>query len=114
MNGDTISWCPTANCQYMFFFDKDDGIQFECPECKKQYCLNCRCQWHHGQTCKQYQITHTFNSEDEAFIKFVKGKKFKQCPQCKFWVEKNKGCNHMICKCKFQFCYKCGGIFENC
>jgi len=47
-------------------------------------------------------------------MNYVKGKKYKQCPQCKFWVSKNHGCNHMTCKCKFQFCYKCGGVYQRC
>ena len=24
-------------------------------------------------------------------------------------VEKNLGCNHMTCRCQYQFCYLCGG-----
>ena len=40
---------------------------------------------------------------------FVKGSRIKQCAQCKFWVEKAEGCNHMTCRCKYQFCYICGG-----
>lgn len=35
MHGDSISWCPTANCEYMFFFEKDDDVRFQCLECKK-------------------------------------------------------------------------------
>lgn len=29
------------------------------------------------------------SEEDQQFLAFAKGKKFKQCPKCKFWVEKN-------------------------
>ena len=29
------SWCPTADCEYIFFFSKEDETRFECPECKK-------------------------------------------------------------------------------
>ncbi len=45
---------------------------------------------------------------------FVKGMKFKQCPSCKYWVEKNEGCNHMTCRCGKQFCYVCGGDYPQC
>jgi len=30
---------------------------------------------------------------DSKFEKFVKGKKFKQCPKCKYWVEKSQVSN---------------------
>lgn len=28
MNSDTVSWCPTAGCKYVFFFSPEDPIQF--------------------------------------------------------------------------------------
>ena len=65
-------------------------------------------------TCKEYKISHSNTEDDQKFLDFVKGKKFKQCPRCKFWVEKNDGCDHMTCKCKFEFCYKCGGVYMKC
>jgi|JI6StandDraft_1071083.scaffolds.fasta_scaffold01165_17 hypothetical protein len=40
-------------------------------------------------TCKEHEINNTFNDDDKKFIDFVKGAKFKQCPKCRFWVEKN-------------------------
>ncbi|CAD8060669.1 unnamed protein product [Paramecium primaurelia] len=110
-----MSWCPTPDCQYAFVLgDEDDNNQFECPLCKKSYCLNCRVTFHKGQTCKEYSITNTRDQNDEKFEKFVKGHKFKMCTKCKFWVEKNQGCNHMTCRCGYQFCYVCGGKYLQC
>jgi hypothetical protein len=60
------------------------------------------------------KILFIFKANDVAFEKFVQGKKFKQCPKCQFWVEKNMGCDHMVCRCNFEFCYKCGGIYKKC
>ena len=54
------------------------------------------------------------SEDDKKFFEFAKGAKFKQCPKCKFWVEKSEGCDHMTCKCTFQFCYKCGGVYMKC
>jgi ariadne-1 len=33
----------------------------------------------------------------------------KKCPQCRSDIEKNGGCNHMICRCGHQFCWVCLG-----
>lgn len=27
-------------------------------------------------------------------------------------VEKVEGCNHITCKCKYEFCYLCGGAWN--
>ena len=84
--------------------------------------------YHTGQSCKEYQVSNThdvflkfvilvdflFKNNDKAFEKFVIGKKFKQCSKCMFWVEKNQGCDHMTCRCGYQFCYKCGGEYLKC
>lgn len=49
--------------------------------------------------------------EQKEFINFAKGAHMKQCPSCKFWVEKNKGCDHMTCRCGYEFCFRCGAKY---
>jgi hypothetical protein len=36
-----------------------------------------------------------------------KKKDCKKCPSCKSHILKNGGCNHMTCKCKYEFCWEC-------
>lgn len=48
-----ISWCPTADCSFAFVFEEGD-TELQCPTCKNHYCLDCRVQFHNGQTCKEY------------------------------------------------------------
>ena len=39
----------------------------------------------------------------------------KECPKCGATIEKDGGCNHMICKnlsCKYDFCWVCLGPWE--
>ncbi len=55
-NAAEISWCPTINCKYVFILDDKnfefvDTKDFTCPVCKKRYCLNCKVDYHNGQTC---------------------------------------------------------------
>ena len=110
-NSDEYSSCPTPGCEYMFFFEPG-AINFLCPLCGKNYCLNCKDEWHRGMTCQQYKDSRDVNKLDNQFFQFVKGAKFKMCPKCKFWVEKNQGCNHMKCRCGADFCYLCGDFMD--
>ncbi|KAL4485372.1 hypothetical protein ABPG72_008548 [Tetrahymena utriculariae] len=112
-NQDEISWCPTPNCEYAFILEDGQNI-LNCPKCKKPYCLNCKCDYHQGQTCQEYKISNNFTEDDQKFEQLVVGQKFKKCSKCKIWVEKNQGCDHMTCRCGYQFCYKCGGVYLNC
>ena len=110
-NNDEYSSCPTPGCEYMFFFNPGEH-NFLCPLCNKNYCLNCKDEWHRGLTCQQYKDSRDVNKLDNQFFQFVKGAKFKMCPKCKYWVEKNQGCNHMRCRCGADFCYLCGEIMD--
>ncbi len=57
------------------------------------------------------------------FFDFVNGAKFKRCKNCKFWVERSEvfneilkyyqGCNRLVCKCGYNFCYACGEKFDD-
>ena len=39
---------------------------------------------------------------------FEQNLRYRQCRRCKFIIEKSAGCNHMRCRCGYQFCYVCG------
>ena len=50
---------------------------------------------------------------DKDFLLWKKDKIVKQCPKCKFWTEKNSGCNHITCaECKYQWCWLCRGKYS--
>ena len=90
----TKSCCPRPGCDYTFEVVKG-GIkgksggstittkEFVCPKCKKSYCLKCRCVFHTGKTCEDYCKANPLAAEvsDE-------GGNFKECPKCKYWLEK--------------------------
>ena len=40
--------------------------------------------------------------------------KWQWCKKCKIYIEKTEACNHMKCKCGWEFCYACGGDYPNC
>ena len=109
-----VSCCPTPGCNYVFVYEEGDNY-YECPICEKEYCLKCKSDWHKDKTCQEFQeyrrvglLGKDQKQLDNLFYDFAKGSKFKQCPYCKNWVEKNEGCNHIACRCGNHFCYFCG------
>lgn len=105
------SCCPTPDCKYSFVHLEGDDPHFRCEICRKHYCLNCKCEYHHKMTCLQYKKKHI---NDVLFMKFVTGANYKQCLKCKAWIERTEGCPHMTCKCGFEFCYQCGKNYDVC
>lgn len=112
-NLDDMTCCPTPNCRYVFS-NFGDVVQFLCPVCSQEYCLSCKCVYHHGKSCEEFIRDRRDEPLDKAFFDFALGSKFKMCSRCKFWVEKSEGCDHMTCKCGNEFCYACGGPYGNC
>ena len=111
-NSDEVSYCPTAGCNYICFYDRNE-YHLNCPLCKKSYCLKCKTEWHMGMSCEEYQREQKKDENDKKFEEYVKGNNFKQCPKCKRWVEKISGCDHISCTCGAQFCYNCGQLKQN-
>ena len=111
-NSDEITFCPTAGCNYMCSYDKNE-FHLNCPLCKKSYCLQCKTEWHKDMTCEEYQRSKNKDESDVKFEEYAKGSKLKQCPKCKRWVEKISGCDHITCSCGTPFCYRCGRIKES-
>lgn len=67
-----------------------------CGTCKREFCPKCFLDKHEGG-CDQQEIDFLQNNLH-----------FRQCENCKFIVERTEGCNHMTCRCGYQFCYICG------
>ena len=107
-NNDSYNCCPTPNCPFVYQWVPMGGFEMNCPVCEKKYCLKCKVEFHEGQSCKEYEINHKIDPNDDKFLKFVRGKHFKQCPKCKYWVERSMGCDTMSCRCGCTFCYACG------
>jgi hypothetical protein len=65
-------------------------------------------------SCEAYRELESIDPNDKLFYIMAYGSCYKQCPLCEFWVEKQDGCDHILCRCGFGFCYRCGGIHSRC
>ncbi|KAI3912883.1 hypothetical protein MKW98_012825 [Papaver atlanticum] len=107
-------YCPFKDCSVMLVND-DDGViirESECPHCRRLFCAQCKVPWHSDLDCNEYQDMKRGGLEDMLLIKLAEKKKWRRCPRCKYYVEKKDGCLHITCRCKYEFCYSCGVLWN--
>ncbi|KAJ9178878.1 hypothetical protein P3X46_010725 [Hevea brasiliensis] len=105
-------YCPFKDCSAMLVNDNEgeDIREAECPFCNRLFCARCYVPWHSGVECEVYQRLNEDERgrQDLMVMELARDKKWRRCPQCKFFVEKTEGCLRIPCRCSFQFCYACG------
>ena len=114
-NPGSFMYCPTPDCRGIFKLLKNSNTSFssplQCWDCQKPVCIKCQKPYHFGLTCYEFR---TFTKEDYEVSAQLSNNKWKKCMNCRFWIEKNEGCNHMTCKCGNSFCYVCGKKWRTC
>ncbi|CAK9134218.1 unnamed protein product [Ilex paraguariensis] len=109
-------YCPFKDCSALLVNDTDGMIrESECPICRRLFCAQCSVPWHSGIGCEEFQRLNEDERgrEDLMVRELARDRNWMRCPCCKFYVEKNEGCLHMTCRCKFQFCYACGSKWSD-
>ncbi|XP_039053171.1 probable E3 ubiquitin-protein ligase RNF144A-B [Hibiscus syriacus] len=105
-------YCPFKDCSALLLNDNQGEIiaETECPNCHRLFCAQCNVPWHPGISCEEYQtLSEDERGRDDLMVRnLAKEQKWRNCPSCRFMVERTEGCPHMTCRCKFQFCYACG------
>jgi E3 ubiquitin-protein ligase RNF144 len=74
--------------------------QSECQVCRRLFCAQCCVPWHAGSDCAAYKHLGKVDMarEDMMVLEMAKGKNWKRCPRCQFFVEKTDGCLHITCR----------------
>ncbi|CAO2206908.1 unnamed protein product [Urochloa humidicola] len=121
--GANTTYCPYKDCSATMLVDDAGGAgagggggggvaEAECPSCRRLFCARCGvAPWHAGVTCAEYGRLGKGDrgKEDLLLMEMAKGRNWKRCPKCEYFVEKSTGCLHITCRCGFEFCYGCGG-----
>ena len=93
-----IQLCPFPDCES--YAEKGKNKFVACKENNHKFCIDCLKDWHENKKCEM--------KLNKSFEKWKNPSKVKKCPKCKYFIEKNQGCNHIICwNCKFQWCWLC-------
>ena len=92
-----IKFCPIPDCDGYAEKKKDKYVKCNFGH---EFCFECLQKPHGKKKCAKVI--------DEGFEEWKSHTLVKRCPYCKFWTEKNEGCNHMTCsQCNFQWCWVC-------
>jgi hypothetical protein len=77
-----------------------------CRSCKTSACVMCKRRAHGpGQDCPE-------DWELDAVLRMGERSGWRRCYKCRTLVELAAGCTHMTCRCRAQFCYICGAVWD--
>ncbi|KAK6952153.1 hypothetical protein Daesc_006685 [Daldinia eschscholtzii] len=81
-------------------------FQAVCRKCKTRVCMMCKRDAHPiGHDCPD-------DRELDAVLKMGEKSGWRRCYKCRSLVELTQGCTHMTCRCRAQFCYICGAVWD--
>eukprot|EP00933_Yihiella_yeosuensis_P053283 TRINITY_DN51499_c0_g1_i1.p1 TRINITY_DN51499_c0_g1~~TRINITY_DN51499_c0_g1_i1.p1 ORF type:complete len:551 (-),score=105.03 TRINITY_DN51499_c0_g1_i1:194-1846(-) len=108
----SVKWCSNpAGCAMACEFQGMEPCEIRCA-CNYHWCWACGEEAHRPASCstvKQWNIKNSNESENISWIRA----NTKNCPKCHKPIEKNQGCNHMVCSkaggCGHEFCWLCLG-----
>lgn len=78
------------------------------------YSFTCGENWHEPVKCDLLKTWKKKCDDDSETSNWIAANT-KECPKCKVVIEKDGGCNHMVCKnqnCKADFCWVCLSAWE--
>ncbi|AEO54765.1 hypothetical protein MYCTH_2297743 [Thermothelomyces thermophilus ATCC 42464] len=103
-------FCPNTSCgEFIPPASKPDTKHpFEtlCQSCQTRVCTMCKRSAHQlGQDCPE-------DKESDAVLRMGERSGWRRCYKCRSLVELAQGCTHITCRCKAQFCYICGAVWD--
>ena len=108
-----LTWCPSPDCSHAIKVGHVEARPVKC-RCGHFFCFKCSENWHDPVRCHLIKKWIKKCDDDSETSNWISANT-KECPTCHATIEKDGGCNHMICKnqaCKADFCWVCLGPWE--
>lgn len=114
-------WCPATDCTQLVEsigegetknMEKNNDLGFvavvTCADAH-EFCFGCHYENHLPCPCWLAQSWVKRCEDDSETVNWIDANT-QGCPKCQAVIEKNGGCNHMVCgKCTHEFCWICLG-----
>jgi ariadne-1 len=108
-----LRWCPSPDCNNAIKVQYVEARPVTC-KCTHTFCFSCGENWHDPVKCHLLRKWIKKCYDDSETSNWMAANT-KECPKCNATIEKNGGCNYMVCKnqnCKTPFCWVCLGPSE--
>jgi len=108
-----LQWCSAPDCTHAAKGTSFEPKPVKC-RCGHLFCFACLENWHDPVRCHLIKMWIKKCNDDSETCNWISANT-KECPKCQATIEKDGGCNHMICKnlsCKYDFCWVCLGPWE--
>ncbi|GAB4837941.1 carbonyl reductase (NADPH-dependent) ari1 [Ancistrocladus abbreviatus] len=101
-----VKWCPSVpHCGNAIRVDDDDLHEVQCT-CGLQFCFSCLSEPHSPCSCLMWELWNKKCKDESETVNWITAYT-KSCPTCHKPVEKNGGCNIVLCVCGHSFCWVC-------
>ncbi|SPJ72565.1 uncharacterized protein FTOL_02294 [Fusarium torulosum] len=102
------TYCSDTACAAFIPPSSIEADIASCIRCEKETCVKCKSE-RHPDPCSGLQ-----DDETREVFAMAEVEGWRQCGQCQYMVSLSLGCNHISCRCGFQFCYVCGERWKTC
>ncbi|KAG5448909.1 putative E3 ubiquitin-protein ligase ariadne-2 [Clonorchis sinensis] len=103
-----LRFCIGADCPVIIrALESPKARLIHCSHCQSRFCFACGGQYHAPVDCDTMKLWLAKCEDDSGTATYIAANT-KDCPECHVCIEKNGGCNHMVCtKCSHEFCWVC-------
>ncbi|XP_020875616.1 probable E3 ubiquitin-protein ligase rbrA, partial [Arabidopsis lyrata subsp. lyrata] len=107
-------YCPYPRCSVLMSktelsSEAEQSNVRACIKCYGLFCIDCKVPSHSDLSCAEYKRLHPEPPFDDMELKcLANDQMWRQCTECKHMIELSDGCNHITCRCGYEFCYRCG------
>jgi hypothetical protein len=89
-----FQYCGTSGCRQTYRRQTSNAVVLSCPSCLARTCSSCGVE-HDDTSCEEHQL----QLRERLFFQLAKSKGYRRCPYCHVLVEKNGGCDNILCRC---------------